>query len=78
MTKDQNKADLLKAYEGVMLLALRRKITREERNARLVAVRDIGVAAGLTFEGRDAIANEAVRRMAEVIDVDSGIGGTWQ
>ena len=76
---DDRKA-LRDAYEAIFLRSLRREITREQRNAMVVALRDTPMAAGLTFAQRDAIANEAVRRAAEIMDqvYFEGGGGKWQ
>jgi hypothetical protein len=72
-------AELRKAYEEIMLLSLRGKITREERIARIIALRDSPAAIGLSFEERDAIANEAVERAIEIIDeVYFSQSGKWQ
>lgn len=71
--------DLAAAYEAIMLLFFRRKITREERNARIVSLRDDPAAAGLSFEQRNAIANKAVERAAEIMDeVYFSESGRWQ
>ena len=63
-----------------MLQELRGKITREERIARIIALRDSPLAAGLSFAERDALANEAVERAASIVDEVhfSGSGGSWQ
>ena len=72
-------AELRKAYEAIFLLSQRGEITREERNARIVALRDSSAAAGLSFEQRNAIANEAVERAAEITDeVWFSQSGRWQ
>jgi hypothetical protein len=70
---------LLRAYEIVMMQFFRGKITREERNARIIALRDTTAAAGLSFEERDALANKAVEQVAEILD-DAALGpsGRWQ
>jgi hypothetical protein len=68
------------AYEAIFLRYLRGEITREQRNAMVVALRDTPMAAGLTFAQRDAIANEAVEQVMEIMDqvYFEGGGGKWQ
>jgi hypothetical protein len=75
-----NVVELQNAYEAIMLLSLRGEITREERNARIVALRDAPAAAGMSREQREAIANKAVARAAEIFDEVhfSPSGGRWQ
>lgn len=70
--------ELLEAYKAIALLFLRDQITREERDARIVASRDTPMAAGLTFEERDALANKAVWWAAEILDEIYFAGSTWQ
>jgi hypothetical protein len=50
-----------------------------ERNARIILLRDDPATAGLSFEQRDAIANKAVERAAEIMDeVYFSESGRWQ
>ena len=71
--------ELLGAYETIMLLSMKGNITREEHNARIVALRDSPLAKGLTFKQRDALATKAAKRAAEIIDeVYFSESGTWQ
>jgi hypothetical protein len=58
---------LLNAYKEIFLLDLRDKIGRDERNARIVALRET-LAAGLSFEERDALATQAAEWAREVAD----------
>jgi hypothetical protein len=59
---------LLEAYEAIYLAELRGEIDRRERDARIVALRDSPLAAGLSFEQREAKAKRANDRAAEIID----------
>ncbi|MET4233250.1 hypothetical protein ABIA85_006543 [Bradyrhizobium sp. LA6.10] len=52
--------ELKQAYEAIFLAEFRGKIDRTERIARIIALRDSPLAAGFSFEERDAIANGAV------------------
>jgi hypothetical protein len=62
-----------------MLLFLRGKITRDERDARIVALRDTSAATGLSFEERDALASEAANRAGDIIDAAYfSPSRTWQ
>jgi hypothetical protein len=70
--------ELQNAYEAIFLKEYRGEIDREERNARIVALRET-LAAGLTFDQRNAIANKAVYSVAEISDeVNATPGGKWQ
>ena len=70
--------ELRNAYEAIALRYFRHEITREQRNAMVIALRDSPAAAGLTFEQRDAIANEASKRAADIIDeVYFSNSGRW-
>jgi len=72
-------AELRRAYEEVMLLFLRDKITRAERDARIIALHNTPAAAGLSSEQRNAIASEAVTRARDLIDeVYFSESGKWQ
>jgi hypothetical protein len=72
-------ASLRKAFEAIVLLELRDKITREERRARIVALWASPAAAGLSSEQRNAIAKQAVERAAETTDeVHFSKSGRWQ
>ena len=78
MATDRTK--LLQAYAVIMLQHMRGAIGREERNARIVALRESPAAAGLSFKERDAIANEAVEQVTDMLDEVhfEGGGGRWQ
>ena len=58
---------LLDAYKEILLLELRHEIDRDERNARIVALRKT-LAVGLSFEERDALATQAAEWVREVAD----------
>jgi hypothetical protein len=76
MTKRE---ELKQAYEAIALAELRGQIDRTERIARIIALRDSPLAAGFSFEERDAIANEAVESAAEIMDdVHFSASGRWQ
>lgn len=77
---DQSKIDHLKrAYEAIFLAEFRRQIDRTERIARVIALSDSQLAAGLSFEESDAIANEAVASVMEIEDeVYFSASGKWQ
>jgi hypothetical protein len=70
--------ELFEAYKAIFLKSLRGVISREERDAQIVALRPM--AAGLSHKQRDAIANKAVEAAAEIIDevYFSPSGGKWQ
>jgi len=74
----EDHTELQTAYAAILLKELRGEIDREERNARIVALRET-LSAGLTFDQRNAIANRAVIAVAEIADeVYFGPGGKWQ
>ncbi len=58
--------ELQNAYETIMLLYMRKKITAKERDARVVALRPS--VPHLSFEQRDAIAIRALRNVAKIMD----------
>jgi hypothetical protein len=68
------------AYTAIFLAELRGQIDRDERIARIIALRDSPLASVLSFEERDAVASEASRVAADIIDdaYFSPSGGTWQ
>jgi hypothetical protein len=71
--------ELKQAYEAIFLTEFRGQIDRTERIARVIALRDSPLAAGFSFEERDAIANKAVESAAEITDdVHFSASGKWQ
>ncbi len=73
------KLELQKACEAIALLEMRGKITREERNARLVALWNSPAAVGLSTKEREAIVNKGIRRVMEILDeVRFSESGRWQ
>lgn len=74
-----NRDELQKAYEAIFLARLRDEITLDERNARIIALRDTPIAAGLSFEERDAIANKAALNAEAIFnEAEESPGGRWQ
>ena len=73
-------AELQRAYAAIFLAEFRKEITREERVARVVALRDSPHAAGMTFSQRNAIAVKATRDAIKIIDEVwfSPSKGRWQ
>jgi hypothetical protein len=63
MDEVKRRKDLKEAYQAIFLAYFHHQIDRNEREARVVALRDT-LGAGLSFEERDAVANEAVRSVA--------------
>jgi hypothetical protein len=70
-------AELSRQYETIILLFLRGKISREERNARIIALRDHPSAQDMSFEQRDALAKHALERVIDILDEVHFEGG-WQ
>jgi hypothetical protein len=76
MTKRE---ELKQTYEAIFMAEFRGQIDRTERIACIIALRDNPLAAGFSFEERDAIANEAVESVAEITDdVHFSASGKWQ
>jgi hypothetical protein len=73
-------AELSRHYEAIILLFLRGKISREERNARIIALRDHPSTEGMSFEQRDALAKAALERVIDILDEVhfKGGGAKWQ
>ena len=68
--------ELRQAYQAVFLREFRGEITREQRIAMILALRP---ATKLSFERRDAVANEAAALAIEITEeVHTSQGGRWQ
>jgi hypothetical protein len=77
--RKQQREKLLRAYEAVFRAELRNQIDRAECIARIIALRDSPLAAGLSFEERDALADEAAASVTKSQDeVHFSASGRWQ
>jgi hypothetical protein len=74
----EDHSELQNAYLAIFLKEYRGEIDRAERIVRIVALRET-LAADLTFDQRNAIANKAAYSLAEISDeVNATPGGKWQ